>query len=160
VNVGVLHLAERLRLENMGKQPVLSRHRLPGVYRYSILVLWLTPIFLLIFTVILGKGVTPAVLDVRLIIPLAVLALPALYIWQEGVDVLPNGIRARVQVPRYYTYTALGTYYYDARTDRHVLTIWDAESRKVLECRARHLTHFPTLLASLKANVRWRSFPS
>lgn len=137
----------------MRKQPVLSRHRLPGFYRYSIMALWLMPIFLLIMMILLGKGITPGTLDLRLIPPLMVMALPAVYIWQEGVDVLPCGIRARVHIPRYYTYTTLSIYSYDARTDRHVLTIWDINSRKVLECRAGHLTQFPTLLSSLKENV-------
>lgn len=136
------------------RQPVLSRHRLPGVYRYSITALWLTPIFLLILTIVLGRGFTSVMLDWRLILPLAIMTLPALYIWQEGVDVLPCGIRARVHVPRYYNYTALDTYFYDARADRHVLTVWDVNARKVLECRAGHLTKFPTLLASLKEHVR------
>ena len=142
---------------NGERQPVLSRHRLPGAYRYSIVALWLTPIFLLMLTILLGKGNMSTMLDLRLIIPLMIMALPALYIWQEGVDVLPCGIRARVHIPRYYTYTTLDTYYYDARADRHVLTVWDVSSRKVLECRAGHLTQFPTLLASLKEHVCLRS---
>jgi hypothetical protein len=139
------------------RQPVLSRHRLPRVYRYSIVALWLAPIFVLFLTIIIGRGISSTVLDLRLIIPLTMMALPALYIWQEGVDVLPCGIRARVHVPCFYSYTALDTYSYDRRADRHVLTVWDVNSRKVLECRAGHLTQFPTLLASLKENVRLRS---
>ena len=142
---------------NGERQPVLSRHRLPSAYRYSIVALWLTPIFLLVLTILLGKGNIPTVLDLRLIIPLTIMALPALYIWQEGADVLPCGIRARVHIPRYYTYTTLDTYYYDAHAARHVLTIWDVSSRKVLECRAGHLMGFSTLLASLKENVRLRN---
>lgn len=137
------------------KQPVLSRHRLPNVYRYSIVALWLTPIFLFLLTILLGKGMMA--LDLRLIVPMAIMTLPALYIWQEGVDVLPCGIRARVHIPRYYDYHMLHTYHYDARAERHVLTVWDVSARKVLECRAGHLTKFPTLLASLKENVRLQS---
>jgi hypothetical protein len=159
-NVGVLPQVARLRLEHMGKQPVLSRHRLPGIYRCSMAVLWLTPVFLLLLTAILGNGISPTVFDLRLMMPLIIMALPALYIWQEGVDVLPGGIRVRIHIPRAYPYEALDTYDYDARTDRHVLTVWDTGSRKVLECRAGHLTQFPILMASLKANLRLRNGPS
>jgi hypothetical protein len=144
----------------MRKQPVLSRHRLPNLYRYSIITFWVAPIFVFALTIMVGRGFTTSLFDMRFLVPAAMMALPAFYIWQEGVDVLPNGIRARVHIPHYYDYSVLGTWYYDSRVQRRVLTVWDEESRKVLECRAGHLTDFPVLTASLKANVRWRNFPS
>jgi hypothetical protein len=135
-------------------QPVLSRHRLPNIYRFSIVALWLTPIFIFVLTMLFSKGIRFVALDLRLLIPLTIMTLPALYIWQEGVDVLPCGIRARVHIPRYYAYPTLDTYHYDGREARRVLTVWDVTSRKVLECRAGHLTDFPALLPSLKEHVR------
>jgi hypothetical protein len=137
-------------------QTIISRHRLPRVYRYGIMALWLTPIFLLVLTIMMGRGISSALLDVRLIIPLMMMALPALYIWQEGVDVLTCGIRSRIHIPRFYSYSALDTFHYDPHPDRHVLTVWDVNAHKVLECRAGHLTQFSTLLASLKEYVRLR----
>lgn len=146
-----------LSAPEIGQQPVLSRHRLPGVYRYGIVGLWLTPILLLTTTIVLGKGITSALLDFRLLIPFLMMALPAFYVWQEGVDVLSEGIRTRIHIPRYHTYTTLDTFHYDARKDRHVLMVWDKNSHKVLECRAGHLTHFSELLDSLKSHVPERS---
>jgi hypothetical protein len=142
------------------RQTVLSRHRLPGKYRYSLVALWLAPIAIFIGTVVGQKGLTAALLDLRFLAPIVLMALPALYVWQEGVDVLAKGIRARVHLPRYYDYEQLNLWHYDRRADRHVLTIWDWQSRKVLECRAGHLSQLPALLESLEANVRRRPWAS
>src|SRR3712207_2626559 len=108
----------------MFRQPVLSRHRLPRRFRVPLAALWLTPQALLVLTILSGRGLTPALFDPRFALPLLLMALPALYIWQEGVDVLPQGIVARVFWPRYYPYEALDTWYLDARAQRRVLTVW------------------------------------
>ncbi len=133
----------------MPGDPVLSRHRLPRFYRVSLTVLWLLPgaIFGLLFA--LGGGL----FDPRAALPALVMALPALYIWQEGVDVLPRGIVARVHVPRYYDYAALQAWSFDAHPERRTLTVWDRQQQKVLECRAVHLTDLPMLLDALRQNV-------
>ncbi|MFN8371716.1 MAG: hypothetical protein U0694_02405 [Anaerolineae bacterium] len=136
---------------------VISRHRLPRFYRLALTVLWLLPLAMLGGALLLAHGLPP-LLDVRLLAPLLLMALPALYIWQEGVDVLDNGIRARVHLPRFYPYEHLDNWYFDSRPQRRVLTIWSARG-KVLECRAGHLTDVPTLLRELKARVRYRGFP-
>jgi hypothetical protein len=86
--------------------------------------------------------------------------LPALYIWHEGMDVLSSGIIARVFWPRYYPFSALDNWYFDSRSDRHTLTIWNIDNRKVFECRAGHLTNLPFLLATLKTKLRYRHWPS
>ncbi len=143
----------------MPHQPILSRHRLPHPYRILLAALWVTPPSIFLVTLLLQHGLTAALLDPRFWLPALVMSLPALYVWREGVDVLPGGIIARVHVPRYYPYASLGTWYLDSRPDRRVLTVWDTHSRKVLECRPGHLTDLPTLLAALKANVRYRNWP-
>jgi hypothetical protein len=141
------------------REVVVSRHRLPHGYRVGLTVLWVTPVVLLVATIVLSRGMTVALLDPRLLLPLAIMLLPALYIWQEGVDVLPNGIVSRVHRPRYYPYEQLDNWYYDSRPDRRVLTVWDAQNHKAIECRAGHLTDLPRLLAALKANLRNRNWP-
>ena len=142
------------------RQSVLSRHRLPGKYRYSLVVLWLTPVVIFVLTIVAQRGFTAALLDLRFLVPLLLMGLPAFYVWQEGVDVLAKGIRARLHLPRYYAYDELDMWHYDARADQHVLTIWDWQSRKVLECRGGHLSQLPALLESLKTNVRRRPWAS
>ncbi len=143
----------------MRKEPVLSRHRLPQNYRISLAVLWITPIGLLFATILLSRGFTLALFDPRLLIPLALMSIPALYVWREGIDVLPSGIIARVFWPRYYPYQSLDNWYFDQRADRRTLTVWDFTNRKVLECRAGHLTDLPALLTALKVNLRYRNWP-
>lgn len=139
-------------------EPVLSRHRLPHPYRIGLTVLWVTPASLFFLTLLAHQGFTASLLDPRFWLPALAMCLPALYVWREGVDVLPSGIVARVHMPRYYPYADLGTWYLDRHPDRRVLTVWDTCSRKVLECRSGHLTDLPTLLAALKANVRYRNW--
>jgi hypothetical protein len=53
----------------------------------------------------------------------------------------------------------LETWSFDARPDRRLLTVWDAENQKVVECRAGHLTDLPALLDTLRERVRYRGFP-
>jgi hypothetical protein len=139
---------------------VISRHRLPHPYRLGLTGLWLAPIILLLLAMLLGGGFSPALIDLRLWLPLGLMTLPALYMWREGVDVLPNGLIARVFWPRFLAYQTLDNWYYDGRADRRVLTIWACGGYKVLECRAGHLTDLPVLLAALKANIRYRHWPT
>jgi hypothetical protein len=138
---------------------VLSRHRLPRFYRLALTTLWLLPMGVVGGALLLAHGVTPALFDPRFLLPLGFMALPAWYVWHEGIDVLENGIVARVHLPRFYPYARLDHWYFDGRPQRRVLTIW-SEHGKVLECRAGHLTEFSTLLHQLHQRVRWRGFPS
>jgi hypothetical protein len=137
------------------QERVLSRHRLPRFYRLSLTALWLTPIAILTLTLLLRHRM----FDVRLLVPFVLMAVPALYVWREGVDVLPSGIVRRIHIPRYLPYSSLETWYLDTRSDRRTLTVWDADQHKVLELRPGHLTEMPTLLKALKSNVRWRHWP-
>jgi hypothetical protein len=143
----------------MSHGPILTRHRLPHPYRILLAALWVTPSGIFLLTLLLQHGFTASLLDPRFWLPALLMCLPALYVWHEGVDVLPDGIIARVHLPRYYPYTSLGTWYLDSRPDKRVLTVWDTGNRKVLECRPGHLTDLPALLAALKANVRYRHWP-
>lgn len=143
----------------MVKEPVLSRHRLPSIFRVSLAGLWIMPIGIFILAIVFSQGLSATLLDPRFWLPLGVMLIPALYIWHEGVDVLPSGIITRVHWPRYYTYTQLDNWYYDNRPERRTLTVWDGRNRKVLECRAGHLTDLPKLLAALKTNLRNRNWP-
>ncbi|MBC6937344.1 MAG: hypothetical protein DWB42_16105 [Chloroflexi bacterium] len=138
---------------------VLSRHRLPLPYRAGLAAAWLLPPVLLLLALLYG-GLTPSGFDLRLGLLFGLMCAPALYIWREGVDVLPGGLVARVFWPRYLPYERLDAWYFDGRADRRVLTIWSLSGTKALECRAGHLTNFPALLAALKANIRCRRWPA
>lgn len=140
-------------------QPIISRHRLPHRYRFGLIALWLMPPTLLLLTPLFVRGWDVALLDVRLWALLLMMALPALYVWQEGVDVHPEGITARVFWPRFYPYAHLDTWYYDPRADRRLITVWNAHDQKLLECRAAHLTQPRVLLDALHQHVRNRRFP-
>lgn len=138
-------------------QPVLSRHRLPRRWRTVLAVLWSLPLILLLLALVVSRGPSPALLDPRLLMPALLMLVPAWYVWQEGVDVLPRGIIARVHQPRFYDYASLCGWQFDAHPERRVLTIWDCERRIVLECRAAHLTEFTVLLAALERGIARRS---
>jgi hypothetical protein len=139
--------------------PILSRHRLIHPYRVALVAAWVMPTCLFIITIVLSRGLSLSLLDPRFLLPALLMCSPALYVWREGVDVLPEGIIARVFIPRYYPFASLGTWYLDSRPNKRVLTVWDVDNRKVLECRPGHLTDLPTLLKTLKAHVRYRNWP-
>jgi hypothetical protein len=140
-------------------KPILSRHRLPTRYRVGLVIGWMTPIILLLLTIIFSRGITLHLLDPRLWLPLLIMLLPALYVWREGVDVLPDGLLIRVHLPRYRAFTELDNWYLDSRPNRRLLTVWDQHNAKALECYAAHLTDLPALLAALKSNLRYRHWP-
>ncbi|GAB4512199.1 MAG: hypothetical protein OHK0046_11350 [Anaerolineae bacterium] len=136
----------------------MSRHRLPSPYRYLLVGLWLAPALLLLIGIFLGRGMSLAFFDPRLLLPVALMALPALYIWQEGVDVLPHGIRRRVHLPRTYTYDELSRWYLGEevlpRMTARVLIIWDQDEARVISTHAAHLTNLPVLVAALSTHLR------
>ncbi len=131
----------------------ITRHRLPSPYRAGLAILWVVPLLLFIGVMILERGVDLALLDPRFLFPALLMIAPAFYFWQEGIDVLPDGIYRRIHVPRYYPFAALARWHYDARADRHVLTIWDGRDEKIVECRAGHLTDFSLLLETLEERL-------
>ncbi len=143
----------------MPQQPVISRHRLPAAYRYALAGLWVTPAFILLISLIIGRGFSLHFFDPRLLFPLIAMILPALYIWREGVDVLPEGLRIRIHGWRYRSFDELDNWYLDNRPNRRLLTVWDQHGRKVLECHTAHLTDLSKLLATLKDKLRYRNWP-
>ena len=141
----------------MPRECVISRHRLPKAYRYLLVALWVTPALILLVSLMVARGINLHLIDPRLLLPLIVMALPALYIWHEGVDVLPEGLRIRLHGWRYCSFDELDNWYLDTRPQRRLLTIWDQQGHKVLEIHAAHLTDLPTLLATLKDKLRYRN---
>ncbi len=141
--------------EIVNKQ-VFSRHRLPQPYRALLIVFWLLPIVLMITTIAIGHGMSVAFFDPRFLLMIGVLSLPALYIWQEGIDVVEDGIISRIYIPRYYTYAELHTWRLGDQPQRRVLTIWHRTGAKVLECHAVHLTAFGQLKQVLQQHLPYR----
>jgi hypothetical protein len=143
----------------MSREPVLSRHRLPRFYRVGLAVLWLTPAALFVVTILVSHRFALGAFDMRFVALLLLMCLPALYIWREGVDVLHGGLRVHVHGTRTYRYDELDNWYFDQRPNRRVLTVWSTHNRRVLECRAGHLTEFPLLMRALKEHLRNRNWP-
>lgn len=133
--------------------PVISRHRLPQPYRGALIALWLTPIALLLVTIIIGTGANPALFDPRFILAVAVMGIPAYYIWQEGVDVLPDGLRVRIRLGGTYTFHELSDWHLGTISGSDFLSVWDWRKQRVLGCPSAHLTEFPTLLTTLKTRI-------
>jgi hypothetical protein len=132
------------------REPVISRHRLKQPYRAALAALWLLPPGLLVSLHVLVGGHT--ILDLRLALPVFLLALPAWYIWREGVDVTPGGFITRIHMPKRWRFDAVGRWIYDAKTG--VLRVWDHGGQVAVECRASHMTEFQRLLETLEARVR------
>lgn len=143
----------------MPYETVISRHRLTAPYRWALAALWALPAGILLVSALLGRGFSLHLADPRLLLPLALMALPALYIWREGVDVRGDGLVIRIHGWRYRSFAELDTWYLDARPQRRLLTVWDRRGYKVLECHAAHLTDLPLLLAALKQKLRYRHWP-
>jgi len=76
---------------------VISRHRLPEPYRSLLCGLWLTPQTLLLLTIITrAEGSLWGLLHPLTVLALLLTALPALYVWNEGVDVTERALRIRI----------------------------------------------------------------
>ena len=138
---------------------IISRHRLPQPYRTAIVVLWLVPIVILFAALVVGNGFKLMLLHPLLLAALALMAMPALYIWHEGVDVTERGLVVRVRGWRWLPYEQLGTYYLHDYKGGRVLKLWDAHNRRVLSLYAAHLTDLPTLLHALRCHLHWRGWP-
>lgn len=146
---------------------VLSRHRLPTRFRLPIVCLWLLPGFMFTATIALSRGAaaSPALLDPRWWGLLLVMAVPALYIWREGVDVVEwqtdkgsveRGLIRRIHTPRTYRFHDLSRWTCLPRLPTApggLLTIYDRQQAKALECHAAHLTNMPRLLQALHEHL-------
>lgn len=143
----------------MLREPVLSRHRLPHFYRVSLTLVWMMPLCIFVIAILGSRGATMALGDPRFLLCAGIMCVPAFCVWREGIDVMPSGIVARIHLPRYYSYEQMETWYCDYRSNKRVLTVWDANGFKLWECRTGHLTDLPKLLSALKRNVRYRNWP-
>jgi hypothetical protein len=83
----------------MNGDVVITRHRLPCVYRVGLTVLWIVPLLIFIGAIIIGTGINLALLDPRFVLPALLMIAPALYFWQEGIDVLQSGITRLIHIP-------------------------------------------------------------
>jgi hypothetical protein len=144
-------------LPSISTHAVLSRHRLPKPYRALLPALVLTPIPIFVLAILFGRGFHPDLLDPRFWLPLSIALLPAVYWWREGVDVRVNGIVRRIQIPRFYPYADLASYYYAA--DKGLFIIYDNDGDTAFECRPAHLTDFPMFLETCDTHLprrMWR----
>lgn len=130
---------------------VLSRHRLPPPYRYLLAGLWLALPVLLLVALLIGQGMSPALFDPRLLIPLLVMALPALHTWQQGIDVHQDGLTLRLYLPSYHAYTTLADWHVKPTAQGRILWIEGEQTR--VSYHAAHLTDLANLLAALEQNV-------
>ena len=137
----------------MDAPSALSQHRLPAFYRRALPALCLTIPGLLLLLIVLMTGPGPALFSPRLWLPLLVMALPAAYWWQEGVDVCPTGLRRRIQARRFIPYGEVAEWVYDARPGVRVLRVFDTGRQILLECRAAHLTGFERVLDALQTHA-------
>jgi hypothetical protein len=140
--------------------PILSRHRLPTPYRQALAGLWAAPVGILLALMLVRGGFEAVTADLRPALLLAIMLLPAFYIWNEGIDVRQRGMQVRIHVPRYYAFTALAAWSYDGRPGFRVLTVWDRRGSKALECRAGQLTALPDLLETLRLHLHQRPTPT
>lgn len=137
---------------------ILSRHRLPQPYRGALVALWVLPAGLLYLALIAAHGLTPALINPVLLLALAGMGLPALYVWQEGVDVTQRGLVIRSGGWRRRGYHELDSWYVDTRPPHRIFMVWDANQQRVISCHTAHLTDFATLTRALKQRVRWRGW--
>lgn len=137
---------------------ILSRHRLPHPYRGALVALWVLPAGLLYLTLIAAHGLRAALVHPVLLLTLTGMALPALYVWQEGVDVTEQGLVIRSGGWRRRQYHELDSWYVDTRRNHRIFTVWDDNQQRVISCHTAHLTDFATLARALKARVRWRGW--
>jgi hypothetical protein len=137
----------------MVAEPVVSRHRLPAPYRVLLAGLWLCPVGLVLAAIIIARGFTLALFDPRFVLALLLLAFPALYVWQQGVDVTRRGIITRMRWPRHYRYQQLTGWEVEQRRQGRILIIQDRQKRSVLAVHTAHLSDFPLLLQALQNNL-------
>jgi hypothetical protein len=137
----------------VNEDTLISRHRLNDPYRTWMVALWLAPVVLLVGAIVIGNGMTPALFDPRLLLPLGIMALPAFYVWQEGIDVLAEGIVRRIAWPRYYAYEALAGWHLKWTPEGRILIVLDGGRRTVLSVHAAHLTDLPVLIEALDTNL-------
>lgn len=132
---------------------IYSRHRLPAFYRFGLAVFWLLPGLILTLVLVYGHGMSAALFDPRFLMLLGLMSLPALYIWQEGIDVAEGGLITRVHIPRYHPYASLSAWRIHREPHGRLVSIWGENREKVYEAHAAHLTGCSLLVAALRQNL-------
>jgi hypothetical protein len=130
---------------------VISRHRLPAPYRAALTILWAMPAAILLLALIAGHGLSRSLLDLRLWLLLGLMLLPGCYIWQEGVDVLVGGLRARIGLHQIYAYSALSHWQLDPVWQ--LLKVWDQRCEIVIVRYLAHFSHPEALLEALRQHI-------
>ncbi|MEO0565868.1 MAG: hypothetical protein AAF125_27410 [Chloroflexota bacterium] len=140
---------------------ITSRHRLPEPYRSLLCALWLTPTTLLALTLIRFGGLSWALLHPLTLGALALMTLPAWYVWREGVDVTDKALHIRITGWHHRHFDQLTHWHLDRRNpDAPILKVWDEHGRMVIYTHATHLTELPLLLRVLKSRVTWHDLHS
>ena len=135
---------------------VISRHRLPEPFRSILAFLWILPICLLSVTLIVQNGFSLNLFHPLMLLTVTAMALPAIYVWNEGVDVTRTGLNIRVQGWRSRTYDQLVCWTLSTYHETRILKIRDAHQQYVLNCHLAHLTDAAQLLRVLKSKVHYR----
>lgn len=134
-------------------EAVHSRHRLPPFYRRALTICWLLPGLLLILALVYGHGMSVAFFDPRLLLALGIMALPAVYVWQAGIDVTETGVITRMLLPRFYAYATLSNWEIRREAHGQLVAIWGDDRAKIYEAHLAHLTRVSLLVAALRHNV-------
>ncbi|MDX2160889.1 MAG: hypothetical protein SF162_06145 [bacterium] len=138
---------------------MISRHRIPHPLRAALALAWVAPHAVLTVALAAHLRDDPArlagLLDVRYWVPLALLLIPAVYIWREGIDVRRGGVTTRLHVPRTLAYHELRAWRWDRRTG--IVTVWDRHGRTAFETHIAHLTQHERLIAALEQHVERES---
>lgn len=132
---------------------VLSRHRLPAPYRGALTLLWLLPGLLLWGALLLTRGPHTALLDPRLVLPLCLMLLPALFVWRQGIDLGQRGLWLRLSLPSYHSYDALGEWRLLCTPQGQILGIYARDESILCQWHAAHLSDPDLLLATLRQKL-------
>jgi len=135
--------------------PILSRHRLVQPYRLLLTVTWLIPMILLVFLLVLQSA---AFLNPRLWLLLLMMALPALHIWQQGVDVGQQHLTVRMAIPRHFPYEVLRSWEIFHVPGGRMLQLTDETGEHVLQVYLVHLSDYPLLIDRLKYLVAMQEY--
>lgn len=137
------------------RDSVVSRHRLPQPYRTLLVCGWLALPTILLVGIMLGAGPSLSYFDPRFLLLIGLMALPAYYVWQEGVDVFEGGLLARFYVPRRYRYDRLSHWQvkFVWRVNAEILTVWDENNHIVLSRHLAHLSDVRRLIDTLSDHV-------
>ena len=130
----------------------ITRHRLIPPYRAALALMWCIPPVLLTGVLIVRANTVSSLIDPRYWLMLALMLLPALYIWREGIDVLRGGLRVNQHIPHTAPYSTLSGWRCDST--HRILTIWDDRGRIVFEMPAAHLSDVERVEQVLRENVK------